>query len=225
MKVYIHYNARDFLAPNPQDDRWHNYSNPDSAKMFCVCADSWNQGGFQPVRLDSSQVDGFKFKGKLIPHANTFGKCYPLEFWNVWFLLKKLAPCLWVTTDVINWRMTTFDMMRHIEIAQRIWRSKQIPICWNAQNVWTNSCSYVTPEFCQYVIDTCIGVDAGRLPLPQCELVSDESILRETINRFEHEVFPSVGISAVNLFPGAPLIHYPRSSLTRGIDERWAVVR
>lgn len=210
MKVYIHYNARDFIAPNGQNDRWNNYTNPDSAKMFLVCAESWKRQGFEPVRLNSFGVSGFHFNGELKRiqvHDNMTGKTdfeYPLEFWNVWFQLRKLAPCLFVTIDVINFGLKEREMKLVCHL------TFESALTFNKTPNWSNSCCYVSREFCDWAIDTIYKVDSGKLAMPRCIITTDEAIMRENLT-FQHRVYTCYHESG-------NLIHYHRSMLANALD-------
>jgi len=212
MKIYIHYNAYDFLAPPAQDDCWRNYTNPDSAKMFLVCAESWKRQGWTPVRLDTANVrPGFQFSGVLKDQP----KFYPLELWNIWFKLTELAPC-WVTsTDVINFGFI-----------HPAWDKN---VTWNmGDNAWTNAVMHVTPAFCDLVIRTVKAVDSGELPPPKSTIITDENIIRDCLSSvnsqsggyYSHHWSYSRFCYLVNgpANPRCRLVHFPRSILRDGVN-------
>lgn len=50
--AHIFYNGDDLHCPNETEaSNWGAYKNPDSGKMFAVCADSWERHGWQVERL------------------------------------------------------------------------------------------------------------------------------------------------------------------------------
>jgi hypothetical protein len=133
-------------------------------------------------------------------------------------VLRDIAPCLWLTTDIINWGLIPYEIKSYIS------QQHGQPFAINNANHWTNSCSYVTEQFCDWVIERIIAVDAGAIPLPPCESVSDEGIIRQAND--EHgrwKIYADCGISPVGVMPAAPLQHYPRSSLLRGINEKYPI--
>lgn len=209
MKVYIHYNALDFGAPTGATDRWHNYTNPDSAKMFLVCAESWRRQGFEPIRLNSHGVTGFRFKGAL--------NCafeYPLEFWNIWFQLLKLAPCFFTSIDVINYGFSNHECERLClnQYAVRAYPGNMYSLSFNATENWTNACCFVTKEFCENAIDLCYQVDSGKLPIPGCVVTTDEAILRENRDKLGPHLIYTCYHSRSHL------VHYHRSMLVNALD-------
>jgi hypothetical protein len=206
MKVYIHYNGYDFAAPDPQLDRWNNYTNPDSAKMFLVCADSWARNGWKPVRLDSSLTRGFEFVGKL--SGKRFE--YPLECWNIWFQLEQLAkngPIVFTTTDVLN---------NGLKPKSLTIPALDIGVSFNRP--WSNSCMVVTEKFCEFAIDRIYSVDAGTYELPKCEIITDEAIMREWGSAMQLKLDYTSIACITRDWQEYPLIHYPRSSLARGLQ-------
>lgn len=216
MNIYIHWNGYDFEAPEPQKDVWCNYQNPDSAKMLLVCAASWRFKGWNPVRLDSSNVkDGFKFTGMLHHGPNTpmlaTGQLhYPVELWNVWFMLRDLAPCWVITTDMLN-RNFQPEQAKQLELDHH-------GLAISLQKPWTNAAMFVTRWFCMHVIKTIMDVDEGILPMPAGQIITDEMIIRER-NMMQYVCHPIGRFAWVDdKWDEAQLLHFSRSSILRGLE-------
>ncbi len=216
--IHIHYNASDFSAPDGENDYWRNYLNPDSAKMFLVCAESWLRHGWQVKRLVSPTHTGFVFLDKLKQvkgniHSNYVDKAlqYPIEFWNWWFVVHKFCDSKGMficTTDCINNGFTPEKAV--FKLSARI-----------SDNVsfgkdWTNTCCYVTTQSAREAIQACYSVDTGRLSMPEIMAVSDESIFRK------HGHWQGMDLLATPFLDKGweekLLLHYSRSMLVRGIN-------
>lgn len=206
MKILIHYNGYDFAAPNSQDDVWSNYRNPDSAKMFLVCAESWERAGWQVDRLDTTLTKGFSFSGKL---HRIFE--YPLPLWNLWYAARMQAPCWIVTTDVINYGFTpeqAAQLVKLVDDTQGI--SLTVP--------WSNSCFWTSQVFAQGVIDLIYKVDRGERELPKCNIITDEAIIRESQMVSKCCVKYVMNARIETQWQYSQLLHFPRSGLVRAID-------
>lgn len=205
MNIYIHYNGHDFFAPKGEDDVWTNYRNPDSAKMFLVCADSWERNGWTPVRLDTSNIKGFEFSGACVPLLEH----WPLPMWNTWFMLRELAPCMFCTIDTINNGLGVENpIISHDYLAH--------DHCVSYSSNFTMHAFYCGQDFPSLVIDTIYRADRGELPLPQTMHVSDEQIIRQHLSE-KFYFIPRMKFSRINKDDNSMLTIYPRSILARAL--------
>jgi hypothetical protein len=211
MKIYIHWNGFDFYAPPGSDDKWENYRNPDSAKMFLVCAASWRMHGWEPVRLDSSNVpNAFRFRNRLA------GKlAYPRELWDIWYQFTVLAPCWFATTDVINYG---FEPAFAKSLSNLIGPHQGLSLYGPS---WSNCAMFVTKEFAARIICRIIAVDGGDAPFPSCVIPTDEAIIREWADAESTNYKVQANQISLPLeYPfTSTLVHYGRSTLQRSIDQ------
>jgi len=205
--IHIHYNASDFVAPDSANDYWQNYLNPDSAKMFLVCADSWETAGWQPRRFVSRKTNGFNFTGALVPHV----KRYPIEFWNTWFDLH--SACQIGGPDIY---FCTIDTINQHLLPEALPLISKHEGALSGGKMFTLSFMRVNEAFCENVIIHLNAVDAGEAPLPMCNHISDESIIREKF--LDVPCLDIIDFSRISsAWKTAPLLHYSRSMVVRAM--------
>lgn len=208
--IHIFYNGTDYKCPSAQEDIWSNYIDPNNPRLFLACAASWERKGWQVRRISTEYTKGFKFKG----HCLRDLKHYPQTNWDLWFELRRLAPCLCVNMNVFNTDLPVSDEVLQSFMLRVQMEGRGISM---HQNGWSASCCYVTKPFVEDAIDLIYQVDRGQLAPPKCDLLIDDKILQRYGGR--HYTLPWCGFPFVRSdWQTFKLLHFSRSTITRAMD-------
>lgn len=191
------YNGEEIV---PEYDRWNNFNNPDAIKLAIVSSALWESYGWEVARVTTNGLadnQGFKFSGRLVEPVSR----YPYSRWDLWHVLRDLAPCWFTTTDIIN---RGFDPSWAESMDQDLPKSV-------ARN-FTTACMYVTRSYCEQAIEIIKAYDQGKFSTILCDLVSDETILRYYGPRVERLDLMSHALAETG-WKDQPLWHVPRSVL------------
>lgn len=210
MKVLIFYNGQDFSAPDSQSDCWSNYKNENSPRMFLAAAASWQRLGWQVERVSTVGLQGgFNFTGVLKRDLDR----YPIEFWNVWHVWLKHAPCFVANMDVFN---QSFDYCspQYAPNNPGLKRSMSLHV-----NGWTASVGYVTEEYCWRVIEMIDKADRklDHINASRCPMFCDDWLVRMF---YPPEVaWPICDFAHIKKrTEPAQLLQFPRSTILRSIE-------
>lgn len=234
MKIYIQYNTVDFwnIGRKRVSDKWPYYGEIAQAKIFILCAASWERHGWEVTRIDTDRVKyGFQFRGAM-------ARCMiPPRYWDVWKVWATLAPCWVAQADVLNlgFRPPAPDTAAMPEFNLR---DGEIFTFQPLDTDWPWGCLfYVTPAFCENMCQIITAVDLGLLPDPALDMQRGENWcdeylikthLSEHVRRYPlpdpcgcptHVSFPHWRLDA----PKAPLLTIMGTQIERVISE-WKCV-
>jgi hypothetical protein len=177
--VNIFFNGDECFFPG--DAAWEKFLGLDTARLFLVCAESWERNGWDVRRLSTL---GGEYTRTPFDYKN--GKCsdsfhwYPAEFWQFIAKAKHVAAkdktrLHWFATiDIINlgFRGDLAEGFRDSKtqdcVKLNLQREHDSLGCFAADFAWL-----------EYAESVLLSYDAGRLAALDREYVSDETILRE----------------------------------------------
>lgn len=194
MKAYIFYNGDDVGLPDEtEQSNWGGYLNPDSAKMFAVCAESWRRAGWEIERLKLGKHYPF-WRGRLAKSAYPYNHLISFLAGNRQFD----EGIMLVTTDVINYGFYEWSINKT--------RYADIPALH-----FTMSVGWFSSQFLYDAFMLLVKYDAGEFAdVPEH---TDENVLRHHGKVLSHSGLDSY----CRLSKG--LMHYSRSMLKRELNK------
>lgn len=203
-KIFIYYahGNKDVKLRND----WETHVSFDTDKLFLMAAASWHLKGWQVCPFNQSPE--WEMTGKLRDAARGI----PPSVWGRWFTMrdicKKYGGAWFADVDVLN---VAFDAETHGQPGLANGYGLNLCPPENGRCVWC-SVMYLTPQFCENVIDTISVIDAGGVEVPpDCVPCGDENV----IERYCYDKF----IRASTYFKcgfftqgweQAPLLHFNR---------------
>jgi hypothetical protein len=218
--IHIFYNGFDYSCPLPQDDKWSNYVNSTSPRMFLQTAVSWQRNGWEVRRISSVNVGGinapesFCFKGRLRESLER----YPYHYWNLWKLLADMPePCKWVCNmDCYNQDYTPEEAHLDLRSQQASQGCMSGAVCLHV-NRWSNAIFYAGPSFAQRVCDMIEDYDEGHGEPLVTDFVHDELLIRELLQK-HYVTVPRCDFGFIKPhWEKAPLINISRSTISRAM--------
>lgn len=217
-KAYLFFNGEELeplRAEVERGNRWEHTGGFDTVRMAYVAAQSWQRAGFDIARLSTRPAfegEGFKFKGKLLPHI----EWYPIQRWDFWF---KALPILTRAGEAGAWFFTIDSVLvsasaDFLEQARAAAKAEHDADCMTLMQQHVSLCAFwCNDDFAHQMIALCYDYDAGRLPMLAMPYVSDETLARLygkhihnfPIGYYQHEV------EATN--PWVGMVHYTRAAL------------